>query len=82
MDAVIMCCDLDSDPPNIQESDKVMFCAKLHNYIIAISKLDSVWLPSRLFSVVWSLGPRADRRRDLFSMQTPCEFFATDIHFF
>ena len=32
MDAVLMCCDWDPGPPNILESDKVMFFAL--NYII------------------------------------------------
>ena len=44
MDAVIMCCDWDPDPPSILESDSYIFRAKLHNYITAISKLEPVWL--------------------------------------
>ena len=44
MDGVIMCSDWDPDPSNILESDQI-FHAKLHNYIITISKLDAVWLP-------------------------------------
>ena len=89
MDAVIMCSDGDPDPPNILESDKVMFNPKLHYYII-ISKQEAVWLPhsrgQRLFSggkftevSVW----RADHHCDLFSSQTPSElkFFAGDRRF-
>ena len=45
MDAVLVCCDWDPDPPNILESNKVtFFCSKLHNNINIISKLDAVWL--------------------------------------
>ena len=55
---------------------KLCFRTKLHNYIITISKLDSVWLPHwqgrRLFSggkfLEVSIG-RADGHSDLFSSQ-------------
>ena len=69
IDAVIMCSDWDPDPLNILESERFTFFAL--NYIIAISKLDAVWLPHswgrRLFSggkftEVWG----ADLRGDLY----------------
>ena len=43
MDAVTMCSVWNPNPPNILES--YIFPAKLHNDIIAISKLEAVWLP-------------------------------------
>ena len=73
-----MCCDWDPDPPNILESDKDK--VKLHNYMIAISKLDDVWLchmrGRKLFSagkltevLVW----RADCRGDIFRYESDCQ---------
>ena len=35
-----MCSDWDLDAPNILKSDSYVFPAKLHNYIIGISKQD------------------------------------------
>ena len=79
-----MCCDWDPDSPNILESVQLHFSL---NYIIAISKLDAVWLchsrGTRLFS--WGKFSevsvrRADCRGDLFLSQTIGElkFFACD----
>ena len=42
IDAVIKCCDWDPDTPNILESDKHVFCSKIHNNIITISKQKAV----------------------------------------
>ena len=97
MDAVIMCCDWDPDPPNMLESHKVTFYALNYiyvyiyilqlGYIMAINKLEAVWLTHRdrgcfLKSEVsvW----KADHHSDLFSTQTILElkFFAGDRHCF
>ena len=59
MDAVIMCSDWDTDPPNILESDKVMFFAL--NYMIVISKLDAVWLTGG--DRGWFLGESSPKSR-------------------
>ena len=91
MDAVIMCCDLNPDPPNILESDKVtFFCSKLHNYIITISKRHTVRLCHsrgwRLFlgKVHWNPGPEGWLSQSfIFPPQTLAElkFLASDTFF-
>ena len=71
MDALIMCCDCDPDPPNILESKSYVFCSKLHNYIIAICEKVAVSHSQgqRLFSggkFTEVSVRRADHRRDFF----------------
>ena len=71
MDAVIMCCDWRPDPQNILESDKNnFFCTTLHNYIITISKQDTVWLYHSKFTEV--LVSRADHHGYFFQYKLPC----------
>ena len=72
MDAVIMCCDWDPDPPNTLES--FVFLSKLRCYIITMINPDDVWLVHSRGGMLFSGGKftevsvrRADRRSDFFS---------------